>query len=218
MGLPKPRIAEPQPVETLPLFDVRFRRLVGAEAWARLPAAVQARFAKRVAGDEVKLYRGRITATQFSALGWLAAQACRLLGAPLPLHVDVGTPAVVSVSEDCASGGQCWTRIYGRRSGFPQVIHSAKRFAGPTGLEEYVGRGVGMALRVDALEDGLAFVSDHYFLMLAGHRIRLPRWLAPGDTRVEHRDLGAGRFAFNLDLRHPVFGLLVRQEAEFVDA
>ena len=108
--------------------------------------------------------------------------------------------------------------MYGRRHGFPQVIHSAKRFAGATGLEEYVGRGIGMALRVEPMADGLRFVSDHYFVMIAGKRLRLPRWLAPGRTIVEHHDLGDGRFAFDLELRHPLAGRLVAQHAVFEDA
>ena len=73
----------------------------------------------------------------------------RLIGGPLPIdRASVHVPSVVTVTEDKASGGQIWTRIYGRRKGFPQVVHSSKRFAGPTGLEEYVGYGVGMTLTV----------------------------------------------------------------------
>ena len=201
-----------------PLLDLRFRRLVGREAWAALPEAVQQRFSKRLSGEAVALYRGRVVRTEFSTVGWLFAQALRLVGAPLPISRDTDVPAVVSVSEDAASGGQLWSRLYGRKRGFPQVIHSAKRFAGPTGLEEYVGRGIGMALGVEPMADGLRFVSDHYFLMIGGWRVRLPKWIEPGRTVVEHHDLGHGCFMFSLELSHALLGGLVEQHALFRDA
>jgi len=151
----------------------------------------------------------------------LAAVAGDLLahvvGAPLPLNRRPGGGALVSVSEDQAGGGQCWTRIYARPGGFPQVIHSAKRFAGPTGLEEYLGRGLGMALRVEALPDEIAFVSDHYFLALGRWRVRLPHMVAPGTTRVTHRQVAGRSFLFGLELTHPLAGRLVRQEILFDD-
>ena len=200
------------------LLDLRFRRLMGREAWDALPQAVRQRFSKQLSGDAVALYRGRVVRTDFSALGWLLAQILRIIGAPLPVSRDTDVPAVVSVSEDHRSGGQVWSRLYGRRNGFPQVIHSAKRFAGVTGIEEYVGHGVGMALKVEALADGLRFISDHYFLTIAGRRLRLPRWIEPGQTVVEHHDLGHGCFRFSLKLHHPWLGRLVEQHALFRDA
>jgi len=150
-----------------------------------------------------------------SRCGWLLAQACRLVGAPLPLRRDAFVPAAVSVTEDEPSGGQIWTRIYGRRRGFPQAIHSAKRFAGPTGLEEYIGRGVGIALKVEVANEALHFLSDHYFLKLGRARLRLPRWLAPCRMRVSHVDCGGGWFAFVLLLEHPLLRRLLRQTALF---
>ena len=154
---------------------------------------------------------------RFSRLGWVFAQICRLIGGPLPLHRDKAQAAVVTVSEDISSGGQCWTRAYSHANGFPQVIHSAKRFAGPTGLEEYLGRGIGMALNVHALDDGLEFASDHYFIRLAKWRVRLPSWLEPGCTIVRHKDLGEGAFSFSLALGHPLLGELIYQEGSFHD-
>lgn len=199
------------------LADLRFRTLIGRAAWDGLPAAVQARFSKRLNGGAVALYRGRVVRSEFSRAGSLMAQALRLIGGPLPISRDTDVPAIVSVSEDAASGGQIWSRLYARRNGFPQVIHSAKRFAGPTGLEEYVGMGVGMALRVEPMSDGLRFVSDHYFLALGRRRLRLPRFAEPGRTVVEHHDLGHGCFLFTLMLRHPLLGRLVEQHALFRD-
>lgn len=201
------------------LGDFRFRALLGAEAWASLPAAVRSRFSKRLADRQTALYSGEVVETRMNAMGWLLAQAARLVGAPLPLSRATGVPATVTVTEDGPSAGQYWTRIYGRHRNFPQVIHSSKRFQGPTGLEEYVGRGLGMALTVHVADQGLHFRSDHYFLQLPGLRLRLrlPRWLSPGTVTVSHIDRGAGRFAFVLELSHPLLGELIHQTALFGD-
>lgn len=199
-------------------YDTRFRRLIGAEGWQSLPASVQRRFSKRVVDQRVVLYPGVIRKARFSRMGWLFAQACRVVGAPLPLGRECGLPAAVSVMEDREGKGQFWTRTYARKSGFPQVIHSSKRFSGETGLEEHIGLGIGMALKVSAIEDGIAFISDHYFVSLLGKRVKLPGWLNPGKTVVKHRHVSEDSFAFSLELNHPWLGELVYQEGLFHDA
>jgi hypothetical protein len=218
--------AQREPVETAPApsardddapGDDRFRRLVPRAAWEALPADVRRRFAKRLIGPAIAVYSGEIVWTRLSRAGWLLAQVCRLIGAPLPLAASGPAPAAVAVSEDRRSGGQYWTRLYGRKAGHPQVIHSTKRFAGATGLEEHIGRGFGMALTVRAEGDALIFTSDHYFWQGFGLRLRLPRWLAPGKTVVTHQHLGSTRFAFDLKVTHPLLGELVNQHARFRD-
>lgn len=198
--------------------DLRFRKLVGEDAWARLPEAVRARFGKRIQDCKAAVYVGEVLECRMSRFGWLLAQLGRLIGSPLPLFRDRDVPAVVSVTEDAAFGGQFWTRIYGRRNGFPQVVHSSKCFAGPTGLEEYVGCGVGVALRAEVVDGALYFVSDHYFVGRGKLRLRVPDWLAPGSLRVGHIDCNNGWFAFTLMLRHSVLGELISQTAMFKDA
>ena len=199
------------------LGDLRFRALLGAEQWECLPAAVRARFAKRLSAGRAVTYVGEVIECRMSRAGWALAQLCRIIGAPLPLGRDTHVPAVVTVTEDRIGGGQVWTRMYGRRRGFPQVIHSAKRFAGATGLEEYLGAGVGIALLVSADGQGIRFVSDHYFWRVGGKRMRLPAWMTPGALIIDHIDMGGDCFAFALTLVHPWFGELMHQLGLFRD-
>ena len=123
--------------------DCRFRALLGPEAWARLPPRIRMRFGGRAPAGETIVYAGEIVACRRTRLGRMVVELARRIGAPLPLSVDTGVAAIVSVMEDGA-GGQFWTRTYLRRRGFPQVIHSRKQFAGETGLEELLGLGVGI--------------------------------------------------------------------------
>jgi Domain of unknown function (DUF4166) len=195
--------------------DPRLSALLGAASWSRLPPAVRQRFSKRFDAGVSVTYAGEIVESRRTRLGQLFAQLCRPIGAPLPLYDDVAVPAVVTIIEDGATGGQFWTRMYGRTSGFPQVIHSSKRFAGPTGLEEYLGCGFGIALTVSADAQALHFHSDHYFVALGAVRLRIPRWLAPGALTISHIERGDGWFAFVLALRHPLFGEVIRQTGLF---
>ena len=148
------------------LDDSRFRALLSDEDWGRLPLAIWRRFSKRFADGETVVYVGEIDEASFSRTGWWLAQIARLIGGPLPTGAETKVPMIVTVTEDAASGGQIWTRICARSDGFPQVIHSSKRFAGPTGLEEYVGYGVSMALVVSVEHEALLFRSVGYSLQI----------------------------------------------------
>lgn len=183
-----------------------------------LPSTIRRRFSKRLAGGATVVYVGEVIETKMSRAGWLLAQAARLIGGPLPISRDAQTPSCVTVTEDVAAQGQHWTRLYARRAGFPQVVHSSKRFAGPTGLEEYVGCGVGMALTIHAEEQALVFRAAHYFLQIGRFRLRLPRWLSPGALTVTHAERHDGRFLFKLEITHARLGRLIEQTAAFMEA
>jgi hypothetical protein len=217
------------------LGDLRFRALLSEQDWAALPLAIRRRFSKRLSGGRTAIYVGTVVETQMSRAGWWLAQAARLIGGPLPVSRDAGVPSVVTVTEDVARSGQHWTRLYARRRGFPHIVHSSKRFAGPTGLEEYVGYGVGMALTIHveahvpekwepvfrkghAQENALVFRAAHYFLQIGRFRLRLPSWASPGALAVTHAELGDGRFLFRLDITHPRLGRLICQTAAFEEA
>ena len=201
--------------DCLALGDLRFRALVPEADWGRLPLPIRRRFSKRLADGETAVYVGEILEAHLSRAGWLLAQLLRLIGAPLSTSCDAHVPSVVTVTEEVATGGQVWTRLYARRRSFPQVIHSSKRFAGRTGLEEYVGYGIGMALTVAVADRALVFRSDGYFVGNLARRFFLPAWATLGALSVTHAEIGDGRFLFTLEIVHPRFGLMVRQSATF---
>jgi hypothetical protein len=204
-----------KPSSDILLDDNRFHGLLSDAEWGRLPLAIWRRFSKRHAEGFTVVYVGEVEEAYFNRIGWWLAQLARLVGGPLPTGAEIGVPMVVTVTEDADSGGQIWTRICARSHGFPQVIHSSKRFAGPTGLEEYIGHGISMALRISVEHEALVFRSVGYSFQLGTLRLELPDWLTPGDLTVTHSDLGGGAFRFTLDIVHPRFGRLLRQSATF---
>jgi Domain of unknown function (DUF4166) len=195
--------------------DPRFQALLGPQDWNLLPAAVRRRFSKRLAGGATAIYVGMIDSMNISLPGRMLAQLLRLVGAPLPLHQDINVPSIVSVTEDVATGGQIWTRLYARCGGFPQIIQSSKRFTGPTGLEEYIGCGITMALAPKATATALIFESAGYSFRLGQLRLAIPRWLTPGRVTVTHEEVTPEMFRFTLELRHAFFGVLLQQSGLF---
>lgn len=195
--------------------ETRFRALLATSDWTALPKPVRRRLAKLIYGTTAVVYVGEVVETRMSGAGWLLAQAARLIGGPLPLSRDASMPSVVTVTEDVFGQGQHWTRLYTRRRGFPQVIRTSKRFAGPTGLEEYIGCGLGMALIVDVERGALIMRAAHYFLQIWRWRVMLPGWASPGALAVTQLNLEDGRFRFTLRISHPQLGPLIEQTAVF---
>jgi Domain of unknown function (DUF4166) len=207
-----------QEIGAAPIWvDHRFRRLVAKADWEALPAAVRKRFSKRLTGGATSVYTGNVTGFRISRFGRFLAHALRIIGAPLPLLDHVNVPTVVTVTEDVKTSGQIWTRTYANRTGFPQVIHSVKLFGGPTGLEEHVGFGVTMLLKVVAEPRGLIFESAGYQLKLGRLRLSLPKFLTPGEVIVTHMETDSTHFIFEMTLRHPWMGELIQQTAEYRD-
>lgn len=213
-----PRLEGLPRTEAEGVVDLRFRTLVGEAGWSRLPAAVQRRFSKRLAPGAVLLYAGEALETRLSRFGKLLSFLSRVIGAPLPLDDGMTGGATVAVMENAGLGGQSWTRTYARAGRFPQVIHSAKCFAGPTGLEEHLGCGIGMSLAVAEEEGALVFRSVRYFVAAGRLRVSIPRFMEPGAMEVVHKDEGNGAFLFTLEFRSRRFGVLIRQAARFRDA
>jgi hypothetical protein len=192
----------------------RFADLAG-EGWKELPSPVRRRFSLHLGEGERVIYLGEVAHTYMSRTGWLVAQVARMVGAPLPLERSERVSVSVLVAGCERLGGQLWTRIYERANGFPQVIQSVKRFGGSTGLEEMVGRGVGMRLRLSVRERALVFRSAGYFLRCFGIEFSLPLWMTPGVIEVVHREESRGRFSFTLSVDHAWAGHIIEQVAFF---
>ena len=193
--------------------DPDFRGLLGEAAWARLPAAVQARFA---AGAHALpcVYAGRMR-VRASWLGILFAHACRLIGTPLAPWVGEDVPVDVTVGA-APAGGVTWARSY-RFDGRAPVVVSSRKLMSRTGLLEVVRGGLGMRQALTEEDGALVFRSRGYVLHLGAWILPLPALLTPGEAWVEHRDLGGGAFRFSLRFVHPLAGETIFQSGVFHD-
>lgn len=183
----------------------------GPAGWARLAPAVRQRFDPAHA-HRPRTYRGAMDVWR-SPIGWVFAQAGRMLGGPLPCRAGRGVPTVVQVEPHGA--GVRWERRLHFPGGVEQVA-SAKE-DGPDGrLQERTGR---LAMELDVAEEGgtLVFRSRRYLLRLGRWRVPVPALLTPGTCEVRHADAGPGRFRFTLAVVHPVWGVTFRQDGFFSD-
>lgn len=189
------------------------RRLIGEAEWFSLPGAARARFAGHAANAE---YQGTCDEIRASFAGKLLATFCRLLGTPVAPFTGKNVPATVNCFAT-PDGGIAWQRIYQFAGHEPCVVESIKRLSREGTLVEALPAGMRMALDVFARDGILHFVSTAYYFELGSLRIRLPGWLPPGVTHVEHIDLGDGTFRFTMSVRHRWLGEVFWQSGRFRD-
>jgi hypothetical protein len=187
--------------------------LVGAAGWRRLPAAVRRRFA---AGHADTAYHGTLD-LHCSALGRCFAAISGVVGGPLTTLRRRGVAAEVRVHAD-GCGGVVWERRLRLLSDADvRVVRSTKEVGRDGGLVERTDGGLAMAL--DVFEEGgaLVFESRRYFFVLGRLRLPISGCLTPGTCRVEHHDLGGGRFRFTLSMVHPWWGRTFHQTGVFAE-
>jgi len=200
------------PTPALPASDEPRRALdlaalVGAAGWSRLPAAVRRRFG---IGHGAAVYAGTMELS-CSPAGRVFALLSRLFGSPLCGASETGLPASVRVFDD-GRGGMVWERHFRT-----QVVRSTKQVDIDGGLLERTDGGLSMGLRVFEQDGALVFESHRFLLLLGRLRVRVPALLTPGTCRVVHTDLGDGRFRFDLDMAHPLWGRTFHQSGVFAD-
>ena len=195
------------PAAAEPRHPLDLAVLVGAAGWWRLPPAVRRRFG---AGHGAATYAGTM-ALRCSRTGRLFARLSRLFGSPLCGVSETALPATVRVFDD-GHGGMVWERDF--RS---QVVRSTKQLDAGGGLLERTDGGLSMSLRVFEQDGALVFESHRFLLLLGRLRVRVPALLTPGTCRVVHTDLGDGRFRFDLDMVHPLWGHTFHQSGVFAD-
>ena len=187
--------------------------LVGADGWARLPAAVRRRFGP---GHGNAHYVGRMD-LRCSALGRVHAALSRLFGSPLSSVTSTAVPTSVRVFDD-GRGGMVWERrFHTAGDSAPHIVRSTKQVGADGGLQERTDGGLSMALDVYEERGALVFESRRFTLILGRLRIPVPALLTPGTCRVAHTDLGDGLFRFDLDMVHPLWGHTFHQSGVFAD-
>ena len=187
--------------------------LVGADGWARLPAAVRRRFG---IDHGAATYVGRME-LRCSPVGRVHALLSRLFGSPLCGDTASDVPTSVRVFDD-GRGGMVWERSFHTQGGrAPHVVASTKQLGADGGLVERTRGGLAMHLRVFEEHGALVFESRRFALILGRLRLPVPGLLTPGTCRVMHTDLGDGLFRFDLDMCHPLWGHTFHQSGVFAD-
>ena len=195
--------------------DNSYRDSLGEKSWRRLAPEVRMRFSHKPRPGQSLLYRGVMHRVELSFMGWLFAQACRVIGTPLAPYRGTDVPMIIELSQDANLGGIAWHRTYEFPGGRMFTARSTKCNAAGSEFIEHIGCGFQMRLRLTEEDGNLVFISTQYEVCLFGRNCRIPPWLTPGKTTVRHEQLTGDRFRFSLSVDHPQLGRTVFQVGEF---
>jgi len=195
--------------------DDSYRNILGAGAWARLKPEVRARFSAKPRRGMAIRYEGIMATVELSFMGWLFAQACRLIGTPLAPYRGTRIPMTIELTPDEKLHGVAWHRSYDFPNKAEFTVRSTKCKGAGNEFIEHIGCGFRMRLELSEKGGGLVFTSSAYELQFAGRRFRLPDLLTPGITTVTHVQLAGDRFRFSLSVDHPLLGRTIYQDGEF---
>lgn len=187
------------------------RKTLGEAAWNRLPAAVRARFDDDVTYAE---YEGKFDVVQANLAGKLLAFFCRLIDSPIAPYTGDNIPAKVRVFAN-DRGGMVWERTYRFEPNRICIVRTTKQLDDQGEFVEALPAGLRMPLDVFERGGALHFVSRGYVFDWPGVRIRVPDFLPPGVTHVEHIDEGDGWFRFTMTVTHKWLGEVFFQTGRF---
>ena len=195
--------------------DRSYRDVLGIASWRRLKPEVRGRFSVKPANGTAIRYAGTMRTVELSFMGWLFAQACRLIGTPLAPYRGEWVPMSIELAEDPVLGGIAWHRTYRFEANREFTVCSTKCRGEGNEFIEHIGCGFRMHLDLKEVEGNLWFVSSAYDFCLFGRRFRIPALMTPGVTTVIHEQLTGDRFRFSLSVDHPWLGRTVYQEGIF---
>ncbi|HZZ90458.1 MAG TPA: DUF4166 domain-containing protein [Caulobacteraceae bacterium] len=167
-----------------------YQRILGDD-WGDLPPPISAMH------DVEQSLTARGRASVERGRGPLAFLAGRIAGFP-----DAAADTALTVRFDVVGGVETWTRTFGTKS------FSSRQFAGRDRWRWLLCESFG------PLTFAMALAPDEHgrlSLILRGWRLfglPLPLWLCPTSTAYEHVE--DGRFAFHVEIGHPLTGMIVR--------
>jgi len=192
--------------------DDTYQKLLGIKAWSKLKPEIRKRFSMKPGSQQTIHYRGWIHVRRNIA-GFLFACFCKIIGGPLVIQQDRSVPIEVELQAE-ANGGVSWIRNYHFNRGSSQV-KSSKRLNTQGELEEHIGCGLSMRLKVFERDGNLYFLSEDYRWRIGRFCFTVPTLLTPGVTLVSHEQIAGNRFRFSLSVNHRYFGEVFHQLGEF---
>lgn len=203
---------------TLHVIDNTYRYLLGNKYWGKIKPEIRKRFSVKPTEDGCICYAGKMDAVRLNVMGWLFAQVCRVIGTPLAPLTGENVPMQIQLSKNMNINGVDWKRIYYFKNNNEVTVRSTKSLNNLGQLEEHIGCGFSMALKVFEMEGNLIFESTDYIFRVGKILLRLPAIITPGVTTVLHEQMYQDHFRFTLSVKHPWFGQTIYQSGVFYNA